>query len=156
MTPAGESEDKVLFYEPGASWYWLLGGPLSAASLIYIEWTNHVQISLLVPVTDRGKPHMVAIWGGSGFNFPHTPPRFKAYSDSAERFERLALAAGADVPLANHTPGDTARKTARFMARGPNDPNPYLFGQAGVRRFFETFSECALAYGAQMNPPAKS
>jgi hypothetical protein len=50
VTPTGESEDKVLFYEPGASWWWVLGGPLSAASLIYIEWTNHVQISLLVPV----------------------------------------------------------------------------------------------------------
>ena len=49
MTAAGESEDKPLFYEPGASWYWLLGGPLSAASLIMIEWTSHVQISLLVP-----------------------------------------------------------------------------------------------------------
>lgn len=49
MTSAGEPEEKRLFHEPGASWYWVIAGPLSAASLIYIQWTNHVQISLLVP-----------------------------------------------------------------------------------------------------------
>jgi hypothetical protein len=42
-------DEKVLFYEPGASWYWVLAGPLSAASLIYIEQVNHVPISYLVP-----------------------------------------------------------------------------------------------------------
>ncbi|QLL09984.1 DUF3093 domain-containing protein [Mycobacterium vicinigordonae] len=44
------TEKAPLFYEPGASWYWVLAGPLSAASLIYIQWTNHVAISYLVPV----------------------------------------------------------------------------------------------------------
>lgn len=50
MTAAGESESKPLFREAGASWYWVLAGPASAASLIYIQWTNHVAISLLVPM----------------------------------------------------------------------------------------------------------
>lgn len=54
MTAAGEPndqpEDERLFFESGASRYWLLAGPLSAASLIYIQWTNHVKISLLVPI----------------------------------------------------------------------------------------------------------
>ncbi|MFV0494502.1 DUF3093 domain-containing protein [Mycobacterium sp.] len=38
-----------LFYEPGASWYWVLAGPLSALSLIYIQWSGHAPISLAVP-----------------------------------------------------------------------------------------------------------
>ncbi|OBK25682.1 DUF3093 domain-containing protein [Mycobacterium asiaticum] len=38
-----------MFSEPGASWYWVLAGPLSAASLIYIQHANHVPISFLVP-----------------------------------------------------------------------------------------------------------
>ncbi|OBK10650.1 DUF3093 domain-containing protein [Mycobacterium asiaticum] len=50
MTTVGESDPKPLFREVGASWYWVLAGPLSAASLIYIQWTNHVGISLLVPM----------------------------------------------------------------------------------------------------------
>lgn len=49
MTSADRPEEKLLFHEAGASWYWVLAGPLSAASLIYIQWTNHVGISLLVP-----------------------------------------------------------------------------------------------------------
>lgn len=49
MESTPERRDKRLFYESGASWYWVLAGPLSAASLIYIQHVNHVPISLLVP-----------------------------------------------------------------------------------------------------------
>jgi hypothetical protein len=47
MTPAGEP--KPLFYEPGASWYWLLAGPASAVSLILIEMSSGKGIGLAVP-----------------------------------------------------------------------------------------------------------
>lgn len=56
MESAGESRDssydepeKLLFAEPGATWYWVLAGPISAGSLIYIQHTSHVPISYLVP-----------------------------------------------------------------------------------------------------------
>lgn len=48
-TPAGESRTEPLFYEPGASWYWVLAGPLSAASLIVIQKSSGAPVSLLVP-----------------------------------------------------------------------------------------------------------
>ncbi|BDB40397.1 MULTISPECIES: DUF3093 domain-containing protein [Mycobacterium] len=48
--PTVPSQKPPLFYEPGATWYWVLAGPLSALSLIYIQWSNHVAISYLVPV----------------------------------------------------------------------------------------------------------
>ncbi|MCV7075583.1 DUF3093 domain-containing protein [Mycobacterium szulgai] len=38
-----------LFYESGASWYWVLAGPLSAVSLLFIQKTSGAPISLLVP-----------------------------------------------------------------------------------------------------------
>lgn len=47
--PRDTPGDKPLFYESGASWYWVLAGPLSAVSLIYIQHVNHVPISFLVP-----------------------------------------------------------------------------------------------------------
>jgi hypothetical protein len=50
MTTPEEPPTRPLFYEPGASWLWVLAGPISAASLIYIQWTNQVGISLLVPM----------------------------------------------------------------------------------------------------------
>ncbi|WP_240355329.1 DUF3093 domain-containing protein [Mycobacterium bourgelatii] len=46
---AAETAAKPLFYEPGASWYWVLSGPAAAASLILIQVTSHVPVSLLVP-----------------------------------------------------------------------------------------------------------
>ena len=48
-TPAGESTPKPLFYEPGASWYWLLAGPAAAMSMILIEMSSHAGVGLTIP-----------------------------------------------------------------------------------------------------------
>jgi len=109
-------------------------------------------VSVLIPVTDHGQPHVAALWGGIGFNFPHSPARFRTYADSAQRFMRLALAAGADTPLSNHPTIDNAiEKSQQLKKRGPNDPNPFVMGQSGVRRFLTAASECALAYAEQIS-----
>jgi metallo-beta-lactamase class B len=108
-------------------------------------------VSVLIPVTDRGAKHVVALWGGTGFNFPHNPARFQIYAQSAQRFMSMAMAAGADVPLSNHPENDIAiRKTVALKNRGPNDPNPFVMGQDAVRRYFTVYAECAKAYGVQM------
>jgi hypothetical protein len=49
MTPAGDREPKPLFYEPGASWYWLLVGPAAAAAMILIEISSGAGVGLVVP-----------------------------------------------------------------------------------------------------------
>jgi hypothetical protein len=49
MTPAGDPNPKQLFYEPGASWYWLLAGPAAAAAMILIEMSSHNGVGLTVP-----------------------------------------------------------------------------------------------------------
>jgi hypothetical protein len=41
---------KPLFYEPGASWYWLLAGPAAAVAMILIEMSGHQGVSLVIPV----------------------------------------------------------------------------------------------------------
>jgi metallo-beta-lactamase class B len=109
-------------------------------------------VSVLIPVTDHGQRHVAAMWGGTGFNFPHSAARFRQYSESARRFMNVALAAGADVPLSNHPEIDSVnRKIALLKQRGPADPHPFVMGADGVRRFLTTISECALAYGAQFS-----
>jgi hypothetical protein len=40
---------EVLFYEQGASWYWLLAGPLSAVAMALIQMSSGYGIQLLVP-----------------------------------------------------------------------------------------------------------
>jgi metallo-beta-lactamase class B len=108
-------------------------------------------VSMLIPVTDHGQRHTVALWGGTGFNFPHTPQRFAQYSGSALRFLREARSAGADVPLANHPDIDgLPRKLALLKARAPSDPNPFILRLDGVERFLTALSECALAYQEQV------
>jgi hypothetical protein len=43
-------DPKPLFYEPGASWWWLLAGPACAASMILVEISSHTGINLLIPL----------------------------------------------------------------------------------------------------------
>jgi hypothetical protein len=49
MTTDGDRAPKPLFYEPGASWWWLACGPLAAASMILIEIWSGAPVSLVVP-----------------------------------------------------------------------------------------------------------
>ena len=40
---------EALFYEQGASWYWLLAGPVSAVAMALIQLSSGYGIQLLVP-----------------------------------------------------------------------------------------------------------
>jgi hypothetical protein len=46
---ASLSDPKPLFYEPGASWLWVLGGPAAAVSMVLIEIWSGAVVSLAVP-----------------------------------------------------------------------------------------------------------
>ncbi|OSC42753.1 DUF3093 domain-containing protein [Mycobacterium decipiens] len=49
MTSAGDIPPEPLFYEPGASWYWVLTGPLAAVSMILIEISSGAGVGLITP-----------------------------------------------------------------------------------------------------------
>jgi metallo-beta-lactamase class B len=102
-------------------------------------------VSMLIPVKDRGNPHLVALWGGTG------PTNATLYAQSADRFESIALAAGADAPFSNHPEVDRVlKKIAVLEKRGANDPNPFVMGSNSVRTFLTTLSECAKAKTASL------
>jgi metallo-beta-lactamase class B len=108
-------------------------------------------ISTLIPVQDHGTPHLVAEWGGTGFNFTTSPDKpqkfwFETYIASAERFRDVVAKAGADALIANHTNLDGSKtKLPALAARKPGDPNPYVIGANGVRRYLTVADECAKA-----------
>jgi metallo-beta-lactamase class B len=114
-------------------------------------------ISTLIPVTDGGKPHLVAEWGGTMFNWlrnrtayitPERPDRFwfDTYSQSARRFRDVVRAAGADVLISNHTIYDGSKtKLPALARRKPGDPHPYVIGADSVQRYLTTVDECAKA-----------
>jgi hypothetical protein len=50
MTPgATAGEERRLFYEPGASWWWVALGPVAAAAMILIEVWSGAPVSFVVP-----------------------------------------------------------------------------------------------------------
>ena len=114
-------------------------------------------ISTLIPVKDGGTPHLVAEWGGTGFNWiqnraryitPSTPDRFwfETYSRSAERFRGIVAEAGADALIANHTRLDGSKtKLPALAKRRRGDPHPYVIGNDSVKRYLTVANECAKA-----------
>src|SRR6478672_9374115 len=52
-------------------------------------------VSTLIPVKDRGTPHLVAEWGGTLIGGLRTPESFQTYINSAERFRDIVAKAGA-------------------------------------------------------------
>jgi metallo-beta-lactamase class B len=108
-------------------------------------------LSILIPVRDRGRPHVAAEWGGTGFNFTVAPDKpatywLGEYSRSAERFRDLSRNAGADVLISNHTEFDGSQtKFAALARRRSRDPNPYVVGVRSVTNFLTVVDECAKA-----------
>jgi metallo-beta-lactamase class B len=114
-------------------------------------------ISTIIPVTDQGRRHVAAEWGGTAFNWvnnprayitPDRPARFwfESYSKSAQRFRDIAAKEGADVLIANHTNFDGTKRYLPILAsRQPRDPHPYVIGKEGVLRYLTVADECAKA-----------
>ena len=110
-----------------------------------------------------GGTHLVAEWGGTGFNWlrnrdayitPDRPAKFwfETYIKSAERFRDVVAAAGADAIIANHTHLDgTTEKIRALAARAPGQPNPYVIGNDAVKRYVTVAAECAKAGLARLN-----
>jgi metallo-beta-lactamase class B len=109
-------------------------------------------ISTLVPVKDKGTPHLAAAWGGTAFNFARSPEAFRIYINSAERFRSIVEQAGADVIIANHTNFDGSKvKLPAIDKRRPGDPHPYVVGKSGVLAYLTTADECAKAALLSLN-----
>jgi metallo-beta-lactamase class B len=121
---------------------------------------GHTQgtLSSIIPVKDGGKPHVVAYWGGTMFNWianraqyitPRTPDKywFDTYAASAARFRDIAARAGADVIMSNHTDFDNTKiKEPQLALRKPGDAfHPYVVGTNSVQRYLTTVGECAQA-----------
>lgn len=103
-------------------------------------------ISLIFRVYDHGKPHVVALWGGTGLNYGPIEERISAYSEAAKRFGGLAEAAGVDVYLSNHPARDGSKeKLKRINARKAGDPNPFVIGRETALNAFKMLNHCTHA-----------
>jgi metallo-beta-lactamase class B len=111
-------------------------------------------LSYLIPVKDNGRPHLVAEWGGTAFNFPRTAENFRIYAASAERFGDIAWKAGADAIISNHSDYDGSKQKLPALAgRRPGTPHPYVIGTDAVKRYMRVAGECARAWIERVNKP---
>jgi metallo-beta-lactamase class B len=107
-------------------------------------------LSYLIPVKDNGRPHLVAEWGGTAFNFPRTPENFRTYATSAERFGDIAAKAGADALISNHSDYDGSKqKLPALASRRAGATHPYVVGTDAVKRYMKVAEECAKAWIAR-------
>ena len=107
-------------------------------------------LSVVMPVRDGGRPHVAALWGGTGLNADRAS--LESYVKSAQRFADIARQAGADIILSNHTDWDGSKvNLPRLASRAPGSPNPYVVGAPAVRRYLQVAEECATARLLRLN-----
>src|SRR5256712_721668 len=107
-------------------------------------------ISILIPVKDNGKPHLAALWGGTGLNADRES--LQSYIRSAQRFSDIVRQAGADMILSNHTDWDRSKVNLPMLAkRTLGSPNPYVVGNESVRRYLKVAEECATSRLMRLN-----
>jgi|SRR5579883_459663 metallo-beta-lactamase class B len=97
-------------------------------------------VSMLIPVTDNGRTHLLSFWGGSAIPRSFEPSGqvgrmdagMLAYKQSFERFFKLGEDAGTDGYIANHPYRDLTfvngkdDRIAKNAARKPGDPSPFI------------------------------
>jgi metallo-beta-lactamase class B len=115
---------------------------LSNTTLTFYITPGHTPgtVSMLVPVTDHGQPHLLSFWGGSAIPRALGPTGqvgrmdagILAYKQSFERFLKSGEDAGADGYIANHPYRDLTfvdgknDRITKNEARKPGDPSPFI------------------------------
>jgi metallo-beta-lactamase class B len=108
-------------------------------------------LATVFTVHDRGQPHRAVAWGGTAYNFGPLPDRLQLYSDTTRKYIDVLRDEKADIVLSNHTSYDAAvPKMEALKSRQPGQPNPFVIGQDGVKRFLTILGECALATKASI------
>jgi metallo-beta-lactamase class B len=131
---------------------------LGDTTLTFVHTFGHTPgtMSTIVPVKDNGKPHVAALWGGTGFNFTITKEQpathwFDAYIASTQRFREAAAKAGADVFLSNHPSWDGSNEKQALLAkRAAGSPHPYVVGAKTVQNYLTIAEHCARAGKARL------
>ena len=109
--------------------------------------------SVVIPVKDNGRPHLLATWGGTAVGATTAPEAIRNYIDSAVRYRALLGKLGVEGIVSNHTAYDnTLKKLEALKTRQPKEPHPYLTGAESVRRYLTVAEELGRAALALPRP----
>jgi metallo-beta-lactamase class B len=103
-------------------------------------------LSLIIPVKDGGREHLLATWGGTAVGRNTPAAAVKAYVDSAVRYRALLAKLGVEGIISNHTDYDsTLTKIQALAARKPGERHPFLTGAESVKRYMTVVEEAGRA-----------
>jgi metallo-beta-lactamase class B len=101
-------------------------------------------LSLLIPTTYQGKPQTVVFHGGVTSSNDFTPAAHAAYDSSIDRLIAAGAKAHASGYMANHGNFDDIAMKVSHIRGYPDDPNPFLVGEASTLRWLKIAKECNL------------
>ena len=111
-------------------------------------------LSMIIPVKDGGRPHLLATWGGTAVGRNTPPAAVQQYVDSTVRYRALLSKLGVEGIISNHTDYDSSiAKMQALAARKPGDPHPFLTGAESVRRYLTVAEEAGRATLAASSAP---
>ena len=91
--------------------------------------------SFIIPVTDEGRPHKAALWGGSGL-LPDS--NVDDYEASLKKFSAICAEEHVDAEIATHPCLDQGLARLRVVREiVAAVPNPFVIGEEGYR-YYET------------------
>jgi len=103
-------------------------------------------LSLIIPVKDNGKPHLIASWGGTAVSRSTPPALLQSYVDSAVKYKALLAKLGVEGLISNHGDYDHAvQKIAKLATRKAGEPHPFLTGKDSVARYMTVVEEVGRA-----------
>lgn len=105
-------------------------------------------LSLIIPVTDEGRPHMMALWGGTGVT-----PRsdVHAYLRSVRYFSRICDEYGVDGEISTHPFVDCSIARYDIIRQIPDGvANPFVIGRDAYHRYEDMFFEMCIDHMQMM------
>lgn len=119
-------------------------------------------LSYIIPVTDCGKPHLTALWGGTGVVMQNLSAKVQ-YLQSCVYFGEITEAMGVDSAIATHPFVDQSiRKLEIVREIVDGVPNPFVLGKEGYKQYENMFRDLCLnsmvAHAAEADavlPPRK-
>ena len=91
-------------------------------------------LSFLIPVTDEGHPHLLALWGGTGV--PSSTERQMQYLQSCDRFAKITEVLGVDGEISNHPFVDMTIQRLEIIRNIVDGvPNPFVLGKENYKYY---------------------
>ena len=97
-------------------------------------------LSFIIPVTDEGRPHLAALWGGTGVTRERSEQL--DYLASSQKFRSICEQMNVDVEIATHPFVDqTPQRLAVCREIVDGVANPFVIGKEAALRYQDMFTQ---------------